>query len=84
MSFKFQSLPGLTSLEVVEPSDGGHATEVEFSFLIIVKAWMMSLMVMFWETELSLKVSLSSIFVVDEGEEEDVNELKIDSNGISA
>lgn len=45
--FKFLSLPGLTSFEEVEPSDGGHNTEVEFSFLIIVKAWMMSLMVMF-------------------------------------
>ena len=44
---------------------------------------MMSLMVMFWVTELSLKVSLSSIFVVDEGEEDDVSEFKIDSNGIS-
>ena len=73
----------MTSLEAVELSDGGHATELEFSFLIIVKAWIMSLMVMFWVTELSLKVSLSSIFVVDEGEEDDVREFKIDSNGIS-
>ena len=73
----------MTSFEAVEPSDGGHNTEVEFSFLMIVKAWMMSLMVMFWVTELSLKVSLSSIFVVDEGEEDDVREFKIDSNGIS-
>ena len=40
-------------------------------------------MVMFCVTELSFKVSLSSIVVDEEEEEGGVKEFKIDSNGIS-
>ena len=50
----------------------------------MAKAWIMSFIVIFWLIELSLKVSLSSIVVGEEDEEEDdVNEFKIESKGIS-
>ena len=82
---QINSLPEFASFEVVEPLLGGHATElsVEFPFLIIVKAWIMSLMVMFCVTELSFNVLLFSIVVDEEEEEGGAKELKIDSNGIS-
>ena len=82
---RINGLPESTSFEVVEPLLGGHKTEfsVEFPFLMIVKAWIISLMVMFCVTELSFKVSLFSIVVDEEEEDGGVNEFKIDSNGIS-